>query len=68
MRNCTQQTFGIAFVGNETRGTIVSATGKRVVDSKAFNYGAHVAARMGLRTGAITQLAAEDWHVIQALT
>ena len=63
-----QQTFDIAFVGNYTKDTIVSATGRRIVDGGAFNYGAHVAAQMGLRAAGIARLAAEDWHVIQALT
>jgi sugar/nucleoside kinase (ribokinase family) len=60
--------YEIAFVGNYTRDTIVSAAGRRVVDGGAFNYGAQVAARMGLRVAAITRLAREDWRVVEALT
>jgi sugar/nucleoside kinase (ribokinase family) len=60
--------YEIAFVGNYTRDTIVSAAGTRVVDGGAFNYGAQVAARMGLRVAAITRLAREDWRVVGALT
>jgi sugar/nucleoside kinase (ribokinase family) len=57
----------IAFLGNYTKDTIVSAAGTRMVDGGAFNYGAHVAASMGLRTAAITRLAREDWRVVEAL-
>jgi len=64
----TPHTYDIAFVGNYTKDTIVSAAGTRIVDGGAFNYGAHVAVQMGLRTAAITRLAAEDWHVVEALT
>jgi sugar/nucleoside kinase (ribokinase family) len=60
--------YEIAFLGNYTKDTIVSAAGTRVVDGGAFNYGAHVAARMGLRVAAITRLAREDWRVVEALT
>jgi len=60
--------YEIAFLGNYTKDTIVSASGTRQVDGGAFNYGAHVAARMGLRVAAITRLAREDWRVVDALT
>jgi sugar/nucleoside kinase (ribokinase family) len=60
--------YDIAFLGNYTKDTIISAAGTRVVDGGAFNYGAHVAAAMGLRVAAITRLAREDWHVVDALT
>ena len=59
--------FDIAFLGNYTKDTIISAAGTRVVDGGAFNYGAHVAAAMGLRGAAITRLAREDWHVVEGL-
>ena len=48
------KSFDIAFVGHYTQDTIVSASGTRVVDGGAFNYGAHVAARMGLRVAAVS--------------
>ncbi len=57
----------IAFVGNYTKDTIVSASGTRVVDGGACNYGAHVAAAMGLETAVVTRLAREDWHVVERL-
>jgi sugar/nucleoside kinase (ribokinase family) len=60
--------YDIAFVGHYTKDTIVSATGTRVVDGGAFNYGAQVAARMGLRVAAVTRLARDDFHVVDELT
>ncbi len=59
--------YDIAFLGNYTKDTIVSAAGTRRVDGGAFNYGAHAAAAMGLRVAAITRLAREDWRVVEAL-
>jgi sugar/nucleoside kinase (ribokinase family) len=59
--------YDIAFLGHYTQDTIVSASGVRVVDGGAFNYGAHVAAAMGLQVAAITRLAADDWHVVDGL-
>ncbi len=61
------QPFDIAFLGNYTKDTVISAAGTRLVDGGAFNYGAHVAARMGLRVAAITRLAREDWRVVESL-
>jgi sugar/nucleoside kinase (ribokinase family) len=59
--------FDIAFVGNYTKDTIVSAAGTRLVDGGAFNYGAQAAARMGLNVAAITRLAREDRRVVEEL-
>jgi sugar/nucleoside kinase (ribokinase family) len=59
--------YEIAFLGNYTKDSIVSAAGPRLVDGGAFNYGAQAAARMGLRVAAITRLAREDWRVVEAL-
>jgi sugar/nucleoside kinase (ribokinase family) len=59
--------YDVALLGHYTKDTIVTASGSRVVDGGAFNYGAHVAAAMGLRVAAITRLAGEDWHVVKAL-
>jgi sugar/nucleoside kinase (ribokinase family) len=59
--------YDVAFLGHYTRDTIVSAAGTRVVDGGAFNYGAHVAARMGLDVAAVTRLAREDFSVIEEL-
>ena len=59
--------FDIAFVGHYTKDIIVYPHLTRTVDGGAFNYGATVAARMGLKTAVITRLAREDWHVVAAL-
>ena len=59
--------YDIAFVGHYTKDTIVSASGTRIVDGGAFNYGANVAARMGLKVAAVTCLAKEDFHVVEKL-
>jgi sugar/nucleoside kinase (ribokinase family) len=59
--------YDVAFLGHYTKDTIVSPAGIRVVDGGAFNYGAHVAARMGLNVAAITCLAKEDFHVVDEL-
>lgn len=61
-------TYDVAFLGHYTKDTIVSAAGTRIVDGGAFNYGAHVAARMGLGVAAITRLAREDLGVVEELT
>jgi sugar/nucleoside kinase (ribokinase family) len=61
------RTYDVAFVGHYTKDTIVSAAGTRVVDGGACNYGANVAARMGLRTAVVTRLAKEDFHVVESL-
>jgi sugar/nucleoside kinase (ribokinase family) len=62
------KTYDIALIGHYTKDTIVSASGTRVVDGGAFNYGAHVAARMGLKVAAVTRLAEEDRHVTDELS
>ncbi len=59
--------FDIAFVGHYTKDIIVYPRLTRTVDGGAFNYGANVAVRMGLRTAVVTRLAREDWHVVAGL-
>lgn len=66
MKN-TDNFYDIAFIGHYTKDTIVSSTGIRLVDGGAFNYGAHVAVRMGLKVAAVTRLAEEDFHVVKKL-
>jgi len=61
------QLYDIALLGHYTKDTIVSSSGTRLVDGGAFNYGAHVAIRMGLRVAAVTRLAHQDRHVIDEL-
>jgi sugar/nucleoside kinase (ribokinase family) len=60
--------YDIAFVGHYTKDTIVSASGTRVVDGGACNYGASVAARMGLKAAVVTRLAKADFHIVEELT
>jgi sugar/nucleoside kinase (ribokinase family) len=60
--------YDVVFVGNYTKDTIVSPAGTRIVDGGGFNYGAHVAAMMGLKVAAVTRLAREDKHVVDALS
>jgi sugar/nucleoside kinase (ribokinase family) len=60
--------YDLVLVGHYTKDTIVSASGKRLVDGGAFNYGAQVAIRMGLKVAAVTRLAKEDFHVVDELT
>lgn len=59
--------YDIAFVGHYTKDTIVSASGTRIVDGGACNYGANVAVRMGLTAAVVTRLAEADSHVVEAL-
>jgi len=66
MTNSTEN-YDIAFLGHYTKDTIISASGARVVDGGACNYGANVAARMGLQTAVVTRLAQEDFHVVDEL-
>jgi len=63
----TAKFYDIAFLGHYTKDTIVSASGTRIVDGGAFNYGSNVAVRMGLKVIAITRLAKEDFHVVEKL-
>jgi sugar/nucleoside kinase (ribokinase family) len=60
--------YDLVIFGNYTKDTIVSPAGIRSADGGGFNYGAHVAAMMGLKTAAVTRLAREDIHVVEALT
>jgi len=59
--------YDIAFLGNYTKDTIVSANGTRIVDGGAVFYGSSVAARMGLKTAVVTRLAQEDFRVVQEM-
>ena len=63
----TAEFYDIAFIGHYTKDTIVSASGTRIVDGGAFNYGANVAVRMDLKVAAATHLAKEDFHVVEKL-
>jgi len=63
----TAKFYDIAFIGHYTKDTIVSASGTRIVDGGAFNYGANIATRMGLKVAAVIRLAKEDFHVVEKL-
>ncbi len=59
--------FDIAFIGHYTKDVIVYPDRTVTVDGGAFNYGANVAVRMGLKTAVVTRLAEQDWHVVRGL-
>lgn len=59
--------YDIVFLGNYTKDTIISNAGIRHMDGGAINYGAHLAARLGLEVAVITRLSAEDNHIVQNL-
>jgi len=59
--------YDMVIMGNYTKDSIVSPSGTRNVDGGGFNYGAHVAAMMGLNAATVTRMAKEDSHVIKAL-
>lgn len=59
--------YDVATIGNYTKDTIVSRAGTRHVDGGGFSYAAHAVARLGYKVAAITRLAGEDSHVLDAL-
>ena len=59
--------YDVATIGNYTKDTIVSPTGTRQVDGGGVCYSAHAAAGLGMKVAALTRLAAEDSHVLEAL-
>ncbi len=63
----TTKFYDIAFIGHYTKDTIVTASGTKIVDGGAFNYGANVAARMSLKVAAVTRLAKQDLRVVEKL-
>jgi len=67
MEITTAKFYDIAFIGHYTKDTIVSASGIIIINGGAFNYGANVVTRMGLKIAAITRLAKEDFHVVEKL-
>lgn len=60
--------YDVALLGHYTKDTIISASGTRLVNGGAFNYGSHLAIRMGLKVAAITRLAEEDRGTVDELT
>lgn len=59
--------YDVVFIGSYTKDTVVSSGRTRVVDGGGFNYGAHAAVLLGLRTAAVTRLSADDVHVVKTL-
>jgi sugar/nucleoside kinase (ribokinase family) len=59
--------YDVAAIGNYTKDTIVSPSGTRQVDGGGFSYAAHAAAGLGCKVAAVTHLAVEDSHVLDAL-
>jgi sugar/nucleoside kinase (ribokinase family) len=59
--------FDIAYIGHYTKDTIVYPHATRTVDGGAFFYGMNVVARMGLRGAVVTNLAREDWRVVEQM-
>ena len=53
MEITTAKFYDIAFIGHYTKDTIVSASGIIIINGGAFNYGANVVTRMGLKIAAI---------------
>jgi sugar/nucleoside kinase (ribokinase family) len=60
--------FDIAFLGHYTKDTIVLPHETKTVNGGAFNYGARVAVKMGLRAAVTTRLAQEDFGAVDDLT
>lgn len=56
--------YDVLYIGNYTKGTIISPAGTRYVDGGAVNYAAHAAAKLGLHVAVVTRLAKEDDHVV----
>jgi len=59
--------YDVVTIGNYTKDTIVSPAGTRQVDGGGVCYSAHAAAGLGMKVAALTRLAAEDSHVLEAL-
>lgn len=59
--------FDICYIGHYTKDTIVYPHSTFTHDGGAFFFGLNVIARMGLRGAVITNLARQDWHVVEEL-
>jgi sugar/nucleoside kinase (ribokinase family) len=65
---CSIKTYDLICIGNYTKDTILSPTGKVHVDGGAINYAAHAANRLGVKVAVVTRLAEEDRRVIDKFT
>lgn len=59
--------FDVCYIGHYTKDTIVYPHSTFTHDGGAFFFGLNVIARMGLRGAVITNLARQDWHVVDEL-
>ncbi len=59
--------FDIVFVGNYTKDTIITTTGRRTVDGGGMNYAGNASVRLGAKTAIITHLSKEDDHILSKL-
>ena len=59
--------FDVVTIGNYTKDTIVTAAGTQHADGGGVTYAAHAARSLGRTVGAVTRLAAEDFHVVRSL-
>lgn len=59
--------FDICYIGHYTKDTIVYPDSTLTHDGGAFFFGLHVIVRMGLRGAVVTNLARQDWHVVDEL-
>jgi sugar/nucleoside kinase (ribokinase family) len=59
--------FDISYIGHYTKDTIVYPHSALTHDGGAFFFGLNVVARMGLSGAVITNLARQDWHVVDEL-
>ena len=59
--------YDIAFIGQYTKDTIINSGKTEVKDGGAYYFGSNAAARMGLRTAAVTRLAKEDFSAPESL-
>jgi sugar/nucleoside kinase (ribokinase family) len=58
--------YDIVCIGNYTRDTITTPSGRTNVDGGAINYAAHAVARLGLKVAVVTRLSEEDKRVVDA--
>jgi len=59
--------YDIVFLGNYTKDTIITSSGKRYLDGGGFNYGAHAAKMLGMSVAAVTRLHKDDQRVVDKL-
>lgn len=63
-RGIVRKAYDVACIGNYTKDTIVSPSGRRHADGGAVNYAVHALARMNLDVAVVTHLSIDDRHVV----